>query len=75
MCFLYLTTDLKEYIVFTTRREIRSLHLDPKVTSVPFAPKTNLSNVVGLDFDYKDKKIFFTREYCSENVIKVSFLK
>ncbi|XP_015909717.1 low-density lipoprotein receptor-related protein 2 isoform X1 [Parasteatoda tepidariorum] len=53
--------DLKEYIVFTTRREIRSLHLDPKVTSVPFPTKTNLSNVVGLDFDYKDKKIFFTQ--------------
>ncbi|KFM82299.1 Low-density lipoprotein receptor-related protein 2, partial [Stegodyphus mimosarum] len=53
--------DLSEYIVFTTRKEIRSLHLDPKVTSVPFPPKTNLSNVVGLDFDYKDKKIFFTQ--------------
>lgn len=67
ICFHYFSADLKEYLVFTTRREIRSLHLDPKVTSVPFAPKTNLSNVVGLDFDYKDKRIFFTRKSCFWN--------
>ena len=51
----------KEYLVFATRTEIRSVSLDPKALSSPFAPITNLSNVVGLDFDYADKRLLFTQ--------------
>lgn len=53
--------DVKEYLVFTTRKEIRSVNLDPQITSAPFPPKVNLTNVVGLDFDYANKKLFFTQ--------------
>ncbi|RWS26517.1 low-density lipoprotein receptor-related protein 2-like protein, partial [Leptotrombidium deliense] len=53
--------DVKEYLVFTTRRELRSVHLDPKTSSIPFAPIVNLTNVVGLDFDYENRKMFFTQ--------------
>ncbi|XP_013773508.1 low-density lipoprotein receptor-related protein 2-like isoform X2 [Limulus polyphemus] len=53
--------DMKEYLMFTTRQEVRSLHLDPKITSVPFPPITNLTNVVGLDFDYQDKRLYYTQ--------------
>lgn len=51
----------KEYLVFATRTEIRSVSLDPKALSSPFAPITNLSNVVGLDFDYADKQLIYTQ--------------
>lgn len=50
-----------EYIVFATRTEIRAIELDPKSTNVPFKPVVNLTNVVGLDFDYADNKLFFTQ--------------
>ncbi|XP_037294723.1 LOW QUALITY PROTEIN: low-density lipoprotein receptor-related protein 2 [Manduca sexta] len=50
-----------EYLVFTTRTEIRAINLDPKSTGVPFKPVVNLTNVVGVEFDYADNKIFFTQ--------------
>ncbi|XP_041779439.1 low-density lipoprotein receptor-related protein 2 [Anopheles merus] len=50
-----------EYIIFATRTEIRAIDLDPASTNVPFAPVANLTNVVGLDFDYADNKLFFTQ--------------
>lgn len=50
-----------EYLVFATRTEIRSVSLDPKALSAPFAPIANLSNVVGLDFDYVDRRLIFTQ--------------
>lgn len=53
--------SVSEYLVFTTRREIRSVHLDPKQPGTPFQPIVNLTNVVGLDFDYADKKLLFTQ--------------
>ncbi|KAG1701225.1 Low-density lipoprotein receptor-related protein 2 [Nymphon striatum] len=53
--------DVKEYLTFTTRQEIQSVHLDPLVNSAPFVPRTNLSNVVGLDFDYANQRLFFTQ--------------
>jgi low density lipoprotein-related protein 2 len=40
---------------------IRSVHLDPLNTQIPFNPLLNLTNVVGLDFDYADGKILFTQ--------------
>ena len=54
-------SDVPEYLVFSTRREIRSVHLDPKVSSLPFNPRVNLTNVVGLDFDYDEKRLFYTQ--------------
>ena len=50
-----------EYVVFSTRTEIRAIELNPKSTGVPFKPVTNLTNVVGLDFDFADNKLFFTQ--------------
>ena len=54
-------SDVNEYLIFTTRREIRSVHLDPNAAGTPFLAKTNMTNVVGADFDYKQKRIFFTQ--------------
>lgn len=50
-----------EFIVFSTRTEVRAIELNPKSTNVPFKPVTNLTNVVGLDFDFADNKLFFTQ--------------
>lgn len=50
-----------EYVVFSTRTEIRAVNLDPRSTGVPFKPLANLTNVVGLDFDYADNKLLFTQ--------------
>ncbi|VVD04124.1 unnamed protein product [Leptidea sinapis] len=52
---------VSEYLVFTTRTEIRSINMDPKSTGVPFKPIGNLTNVVGVEFDYADNKLFFTQ--------------
>lgn len=35
--------------------------MDPHKTNVPFQPRGNLTNVVGLDFDYADKRMYFTQ--------------
>ncbi|XP_076061029.1 low-density lipoprotein receptor-related protein megalin isoform X2 [Oratosquilla oratoria] len=51
----------KEYIVFTTRTEVRSIALEPMSTNTPFEPMKNLTNVVGVDFDYEEKKLFYTQ--------------
>lgn len=39
----------------------RAINLDTKDHSVPFKPIGNLTNVVGIDFDYEDNRIFFTQ--------------
>ncbi|KAF5276464.1 hypothetical protein FQA39_LY06533 [Lamprigera yunnana] len=52
---------INEYLVFSTRTEVRFINLDPKSTNVPFSPIVNLTNVVGIDFDYGDQKLFFTQ--------------
>lgn len=52
---------VNEYLVFATRTEIRGINLDPKSTGVPFKPVGNLTNVVGVDFDFADNKLFFTQ--------------
>lgn len=53
--------SVDEYLVFSTRTEIRAINLDPRSTNVPFNPIGNMTNVVGIDFDYKDQKILFTQ--------------
>lgn len=50
-----------EYLVFSTRTEVRAVSLDPLSTSVPFAPVANLTNVVGVDFDHADGRLLFTQ--------------
>jgi len=50
----------EEYLLITTRREIRSFSLDKSHAS-PFSPHVNLSNVVGLDYDYENKRILFSQ--------------
>ena len=41
--------------------ELRSLHLDPNVTSAPFAPLTGLRGATALDYDYADGTIVFSQ--------------
>jgi low density lipoprotein-related protein 2 len=54
-----------EYIVYSTRAEIRSEFIpvnDTQTATVaPFQPVANLSNVVGIEFDYKDNKLLFAQ--------------
>lgn len=50
-----------EYLLITTRREIRSFSLDKSHHGSPFLPHGNLSNVVGLDYDYENKRILFSQ--------------
>ena len=54
-------SDVKEYLIYAMETELRSLHLDPSVRGQPFAPITNLRGAVAIDYDYADKKIFFTQ--------------
>ncbi len=53
------------YIVYSTRAEIRSEMIPFNSTSgtasPPFEPVVNMTNVVGIDFDYADNKLFFTQ--------------
>ena len=56
----------KEYLVFSTRTEVRSTHISRDGTeeidsSNPFKPIKNLTNVVGVDFDYKSGTLYFTQ--------------
>lgn len=53
--------NVNEYLVFATRTEIRAIGLDPQNTTIPFNSIGNLTNVVGVDFDYQDKKLLFTQ--------------
>lgn len=52
---------VNEYLVFSTRTEIRGISLNPKSTAVPFNTVGNLTNVVGIDFDYNDHWLLFTQ--------------
>ncbi|CAM4944086.1 unnamed protein product [Rotaria socialis] len=55
-------TPPKEYLLVAMEKEIRSMSMEPhgSLTSAPWRAITNLSMVVGIDFDYRDKKIFYT---------------
>lgn len=52
---------LEEYVVFSTRTELRSVHVDVDNGVVPWAPVGNLTNVVGVDFDWRDGRILFSQ--------------
>nr|XP_046225254.1 LOW QUALITY PROTEIN: low-density lipoprotein receptor-related protein 2 [Oncorhynchus gorbuscha] len=52
---------LDEFLVFTTDYTMNSLRLDPSDHTSPY-PTINLGyNVMALDFDFADKRIFFTQ--------------
>ena len=53
-----------EYLLLAMEREIRSLSMQPhgSSTSAPWRSITNLTLAVGIDYDYRDKKIFYTYE-------------
>ncbi|XP_040583657.2 LOW QUALITY PROTEIN: low-density lipoprotein receptor-related protein 2 [Lepeophtheirus salmonis] len=56
----------KSYLVYSTRTEIQSENI-PKGDSVnansakPFIPVQNMTNVVGVDFDYQQNRLYFTQ--------------
>lgn len=51
----------EEFLVFTTDYTLNSLRLDPLDHSAPY-PVVNLGyNLMALDYDFKEKKIFFTQ--------------
>lgn len=50
-----------EFLVFTTDYTLNSFRLDPTDHSTPF-PTVNIGyNLMALDYDFKQKRIFFTR--------------
>lgn len=52
---------LDEFLVFTTDYTLNSLRLDPTDHSAPY-PTLNLGySVMALDYDFKEKRIFFTQ--------------
>ncbi|MEQ2184541.1 hypothetical protein GOODEAATRI_009041, partial [Goodea atripinnis] len=52
---------LDDFLVFTTDYTVNSLRLDPTDHSVPY-PTVDLGyNVLALDYDFKEKRIFFTQ--------------
>ena len=59
-------TSSDNYIVYSTRSELRSERLplnlsNPDASVPPFNPVVNMSNVVGVEFDYADNLLFFTQ--------------
>lgn len=62
----------KEFLVFTTRTEIRSLSIVPSSNVMPFKTVEGLTNVVGIDFDYKDKEMVFTQIRPDTKIAKIS---
>lgn len=50
-----------EFLVFTTDYTLNSLRLDPADHSTPY-PTVNLGfNLMALDYDFKERRIFFTQ--------------
>lgn len=64
---------LDEFLVFTTDYTINSLRLDPKDHSAPY-PTVDLSyGVKALDYDFKEKRIFFT-QYMGIGYSKIGYI-
>ena len=57
----------EEYLVFSTRTELRAEHIDRSGNdkyvdgAKPFKTVENMTNVVGVDYDYKQGKLYFTQ--------------
>ncbi|XP_036394518.1 low-density lipoprotein receptor-related protein 2 [Megalops cyprinoides] len=52
---------LDEYLIFTTDYTLNSARLDPDDHSTPFPAFSLGYTVVALDFDFEDKRIYFTQ--------------
>ncbi|CAG12634.1 unnamed protein product [Tetraodon nigroviridis] len=64
---------LDEFLVFTTDYTLNSLRLDPADHSVPY-PTVDLSyGVKALDYDFKEKRIFFT-QYMGIGYSKIGYI-
>ena len=56
-----------DFLIFSTRTEIRSEHISRTGesgavdTAQPFKTVENMTNVVGLDFDYKSGRLYYTQ--------------
>ena len=69
-------TVSNEYLVFSTRTELRSEHIsrdgkEEKDNAHPFKALTNLTNVVGVDFDYKNNMLYFTQIGTNARIAKM----
>ena len=65
-----------EYLVFSTRTELRSEHISRNGTEEvdnanPFKPIVNLTNVVGVDFDYKNHELYITQIGTNARIAKM----
>lgn len=50
----------EEYILFASRGSIRRIALDlPDMTDV-FLPLPDLQNIIAIDYDYSEKKLYYT---------------
>lgn len=65
-----------EYLLVAMEKEIRSMSMQPhgSSASAPWRALTNLSMVVGVDFDYRDKKIFYTSVDYALSSLGISYL-
>jgi low density lipoprotein-related protein 2 len=65
------------WVLFSTRTELRSTHISRDGTTEvdsanPFKPIKNLTNVVGVDFDYKGSTLYFTQIGGSARIAKMN---
>ena len=54
-------SDVDDYLIVAVETELRSLHLDPAVRSVPVPPVRGLTKVTALAYDYANKMLYFTQ--------------
>lgn len=52
---------LDEFLIFTTDYTLSSLRLDPADHSAPYPTVSMGYGLMGLDYDFEDKRIFFTQ--------------
>ena len=59
--------NLEEYLILAKRNEIQFLDLDPfRKSSFPFNTIQSLYNAIGIDFDYKNKIIYYSDIFMKE---------
>ncbi len=52
---------LDEYLIFTTDYTVNSMRLDPEDHSTPFPTFSLGYGVLATEFDFQDKRVFFTQ--------------
>uniref|UniRef100_H2LL78 Low density lipoprotein receptor-related protein 2b n=1 Tax=Oryzias latipes TaxID=8090 RepID=H2LL78_ORYLA len=64
---------LQEFLIFSTDYTLNSMRLDPEDHSTPF-PSVNLGyKIIGLDYDVRGKRIFFT-QYLGTGRSKIGYV-